>query len=146
MEINEGDWVVYWYDSYNGKRYHSGCVSKATAKMLRLAKSSLYDRQTKRERVVAVFPTQELAAQLCQVLDGPIGEFNRRRRAADIDHNQRISAAREAMGRQVARIIASATEAGTAETVKQGSVHEGAVGKAETPNTSSSPNPSEGEG
>ena len=41
---------------------------------------------------------------------------------------------------------ASATEAGTAETVKQGSVHECAVPEGQTPNTSSTPNPSEGEG
>ena len=95
-------------------------IAQVTPKLLRLKRGG-YPGQLRIDdkRIIAFLPDRETAMRLKDSIGGVDGEFHRRRAVADQDRNQRVQAAEEARDNAIARLLASAMSAGTAETPQE---------------------------
>jgi hypothetical protein len=107
--LNAGSFIVYETGS-SFRPHASGLIASLTPKLARLSKSTNYDRQIYRGRIVAVFDSPERAEQLEQALRGAYGEFSRRRSAADAEHAERVATAYSAFKKVAGRLVREAEQ------------------------------------
>jgi len=91
-------------------------IVKETAKMLVYKHPAWGDTRTEKQKILPWRGDEDTASSLCAKLNSAHAEYERRTKAASVWYKARKE-----------EIFASAGEAGTAETVQQGSVHEHAA-------------------
>lgn len=109
-----GQWVLFKASTYNQIAVEIKRADKVTPKMVKFDGAS-WPRQCGILDVVAAFDDEATAKDVRNKIAGVAGEYERRRRLAESEESARILSALTAANKQVARIVAQAMSARSAE-------------------------------
>lgn len=104
--VSEGDWVLFNDSGFHPLRVDIKQAAKVTPKLVKLNGLG-WPRQCHRLAVVAAVADEQTALRLRDSINGVAGEFQRRQRAAEEERSRRVSEARQAATKQIAKIVAA---------------------------------------
>ncbi len=108
VEVKPGGWVLFRTGSgYRPLEVEIRQAERVTPKLVRFV-GDRWPRQCNRLAVVAAVDSEDAAKRIQDSIAGVSGEFERRRRAAEDERSRRITEARDAAEKQIARIVAGA--------------------------------------